>query len=354
MALDAQALEKEEGAGRTMNEPKEIIIRGTNWLGDSVITIPAVRALRQNFPSASISMIAPLNLAELWRNEDSVDRVIPFARPTPITEKVRLIRLLRSGHYDLGVLFPNSFESALWFFFGGVHLRIGYATYGRGIILNRKLAEPQEGDHQVFRYLNLVKSLGTFQADTKPTIGIPDNLKRWANNLLREKGIKQGAPIIGINPGSTYGKAKCWPPEKFSGLIKLVKERLDASVIVFGSRGERALAESLCSNSNETVLNMVGETTIMQLAALIGSCDLLISNDTGPMHVACAVGTPLVAILGPTDPVATGPLGESVIIRKVVDCAPCLKRECPTDHRCMNLISADDVYRGVVELLEKS
>lgn len=335
-----------------MNEPGKVIIRATNWLGDSVITIPAVRAVRQVCPSASISLIAPRAFTDLWENEPSVDRVIPISRPTPLGEKLRLIRLLRSGRYDLGVLFPNSFESALWFYLGGVHSRLGYVKCGRGMLLNRRFSPPEIGGHQVRHYLDLVRALGDFTVEPRPSVRVPENARRRADELLDGFGLEEGETLIGINPGAAYGEAKCWPRDSFAGLIKILCDRLGARIIVVGSASERGQAESLRSGMEQKVFNVAGKTSIMQLAAVAQRCSVFVTNDTGPMHLACAVGTPVVAIFGPTDPEATGPLGESVIVREKVDCAPCMKRECPTDHRCMTAISSEEVYQAVVQLLK--
>ena len=335
-----------------MKEFKKIVIRGTNWLGDSVITIPSVRAVRQLFPSASISMVAPANLAGIWENEPSVDQVIPVAQPAGLRDKLNAIRIVRSGRYDLGVLFPNSFESALCFFLSGVRRRLGYATCGRGIVLNWKVQPVGEG-HQVHRYLNLVRALGPVHSEPRPSISIPERLRGWARDALQKKGRAEGALLVGINPGSTYGPAKCWPREKFAGLIQLVRERLKAQVIIVGGERERALTDSLRHGFGGDVLNMAGETTVMQLAALMGRCAVLVSNDTGPMHLACAVGTPVVAVIGPTDPGATGPLGTHLIVRNAVECSPCFRRHCPTDHRCMTELSAERVYGAVEQLIKQ-
>jgi len=337
-----------------MNEFKKIIIRGTNWLGDSVISIPAVGAVRQLFPSASLSMVAPANLASLWENERSIDHVIPVGRPTTLWEKLRIIRLLRSDRYDLGILFPNSFESALWFILAGVRKRLGYATCGRGLLINWKVDPAGHGGHQVHHYLNLVRALGTIHAEPRPSINIPDRLRQWARDALQKKGFTKSDLLVGINPGSVYGPAKCWPPEKFAALIRLVRERRGVPVIIVGGERERALADSLCHGTGRDVFSMAGETTVMQLAALMERCAVVVSNDTGPMHLACAVGTPVVAIIGPTDPRATGPLGPHLIVRSAVECSPCFKRRCPTDHRCMTELSVEEVYRATEQLLKKS
>ncbi|MEJ2745237.1 MAG: lipopolysaccharide heptosyltransferase II [bacterium] len=334
-----------------MSDFKKIVIRGTNWLGDSVITIPAVRAVRELYPSASIDIVAPGNLADLWEDSGAVDRVIPVARPTDIREKLRIIGRLRECRYDLGVVFPNSFESALWFFLAGVRRCLGYATCGRGFLLNWRVQPPDGGGHQVHRYLNLVRAMGPIRTEAAPSIVIPERLRGWARDILREKGIAENDRIVGINPGSTYGPAKCWPQEKFAGLIRSLRERLGASVVVVGGKQERALTDALCRGRGKGIVDTAGETTVMQLAALLARCAVVVSNDTGPMHLACAVGTPVVAVIGPTDPVATGPLGRHLIVRSEVDCAPCFKRQCPTDHRCMTSIPVEMVCDAVMNLI---
>lgn len=342
---------EEEGSVGAVSDFTRIVIRGTHWLGDAVITIPAVRALRSLFPSASISMIAPENLAELWGREGSVNRVIPIGRPTGLAEKTRLIRSLRGERFDLGVLFPNSFESALWFYCGGVRERLGYSTCGRGLLLTRRVPPPRAGGHQVRRYCELVRTLGGVRPDAHPSLAVPADLRAWARERLRRDGIDENRRVLGINPGSTYGSAKCWPAERFSELITLLASRSGAVCVVVGGARERALAGRICAGAGAGALNLAGETTVMQLAALITRCSAFVSNDTGPMHLACAVGTPVVGIIGPTDPDATGPLGKSVILRKRVACAPCLKRECPTDHRCMTGISAEEVCAAAEQLM---
>lgn len=352
--MDGAPVAEKEKAGRAMSDYSRIVIRGTSWLGDSVIAIPAVRAVRQLCPSASIDVVAPGSLSGIWENSGAVDHVIPVARPTPLSEKLRIVGLLRKNRYDLGVILPNSFESALWFFLAGVRRRLGYSTCGRGGLLNWRVPPPGGGGHQVHRYLDLVRALGPVDSGPAPSITVPDGLRGWARDMLLEKGIAENDRIVGINPGSTYGPAKCWPPDKFAGLIRLLRERTGVSVIVVGGGRERALADTLCRGMGKGVVNMAGETTVMQLAALLERCAVVVSNDTGPLHLACAVGTPVVAVIGPTDPAATGPLGKHLLVRSKVECAPCLKRQCPTDHRCMTGISVEMVYEAVVNLLKQN
>lgn len=351
-----------------MSDTVRIVVRGTNWLGDSVITIPAVRALRALFPASPLTMLAPANLACLWEIEGSADRVVPVPRPADLRGTRALLAALRQDRYDLGVLFPNSFSSALLFFLGGVRRRLGYATDGRGPLLTSPVPVPHGGParpgakaretvlyamggHQVHRYLALVRTLGAVEADPRPSLRLPATLLERADALLRARGIAPGRSVIGLNAGATYGEAKCWPPERFAALARLLRDRLGAAVLAVGGAAERVRAETVCAPLGADAVNAAGETTVAQLAALASRCAAFVSNDTGPMHLASAVGTPVVAIIGPTDPSATGPLGVHLIVKRDTPCAPCLKRRCPADHRCMRSITVEDVFDAVRKLL---
>lgn len=334
-----------------MSDTVRIAVRGTNWLGDSVVTIPAVRALRALFPGSPITMLAPGYLAGLWEQEGSVDRVLPVPRPSRLRGMRVLIAALRRDRYDLGVLFPNSFSSALLFLLGGVRRRIGYATDGRSFLLTSPVPAAAAAGHQVHRYLALVRTLGQVEADPRPSLRVSDELLAWADALLREGGIPPGRPVVGINAGSTYGEAKCWPQERFAVLARMLRDRLGAAVVAVGGTPERKRAGAICAPLGPDALNAAGKTTVMQCAAIARRCAVFVSNDTGPMHLAAAVGTPVVAVIGPTDPDATGPLGERVLVRRKTGCAPCLLRRCPTDHRCMLSITVEEVFDAVRQLM---
>jgi heptosyltransferase-2 len=333
-----------------------IVVRATNWLGDSVLTIPAVRAVKNIRPSARLDIIAPAHLADLWHNERAVDGVIAVNRPTRFGEKARLVGKLRRARYGYGILFPNSFESALWFYLGGVKERIGFARHGRGALLTVRVPEPAGRRHQMYHYLSIVEHFGGSPVVAPPPrIEIPERLDVWAAATLKAEGLDDAAPLVGVCPGATYGDAKCWLPRRFSELAERLHREHAAQTIVFGGGGKECeLAGEIRRHAAGCAVNMAGKTTVMQLAALMKRCALLVTNDTGPMHVASAVGTPVAAIFGPTDPHATGPLGESVIIQKAVECAPCFKRVCPVDHRCMAAVTVDDVFSAVVAFLKKS
>ena len=203
--------------------------------------------------------------------------------------------------------------------------------------------------HRMYYYLHLVEHVGRCPSPFLPLLSLNGNQENWSNAFLSQHGLKDTV-LVGFNPGATYGEAKCWPSERFVELGRRLREEYGAFILIFGSSRpqEKALNATIAQGIGEGCLNLSGETSLLQLAALLRQCQVLVTNDTGTMHVAAAVGTRVVAIFGPTDPRTTSPLGEGhVVIRKKVPCSPCLKRVCPLDHRCMDLIEVEEIYHTV-------
>jgi len=331
-----------------------ILVKGTNWVGDTIISFPAVHALRQHFPRARITVLAKSRLAELWRANPSVDEVISYELPTGagrIFGELRIARLIKQKKIDLAVILPRSFSSALMAYLGGIPHRIGYKGEGRDLLLTERIDCTAEflRQHRMYYYLHLIECLGRCPSPPLPSLSLNGNQERWAETFLLPHGLK-GKLLIGLNPGATYGEAKCWPPERFAELGRRIIKDYGASVLIFGSSRpkEKGLNAAIAQGIGEGCLNLSGQTSLLELAALLRRCRLLITNDTGTMHVAAAVGTRVVALFGPTDPRTTSPLGEGhVVIRREVSCSPCLKRVCPEDHRCMDLIDVKAVYTTV-------
>ncbi len=340
---------------------ERILIKGTNWVGDTIISFPAVSVLRRHFSKARISVLTNARLAELWKANPSIDEVIPYDMPTGpgrILGELKIARLIRQKEIDLAVIFPRSFSSALMVFLGGVPHRIGYKAEGRGLLLTERIACTAEllSKHRMYYYLHLIERLGNYPSSLLlPSLSLNGTQKRWAEAFLSRNRLK-GRSMIGLNPGATYGEAKCWPPERFVELGRRLIKDSRASILIFGSSRpqEKTLNAAIARGIGEGCLNLSGETSLLQLAALLRHCRLLVTNDTGTMHVAAAVGTRVVAIFGPTDTRTTSPLGEGhVVIRREVSCSPCLKRVCPEDHRCMDLISVTNVLEAAQEALKK-
>jgi heptosyltransferase-2 len=339
---------------------KRILVKGTNWVGDTIISFPAVSALRQQLPKARISVLTRSRLAELWKANPDIDEVLTYDMPGGagrIFGELQIARLIKQKEIDLAVIFPRSFSSALMVFLGGVPRRIGYKGEGRGLLLTERIACTAEllSRHRMYYYLQLIEPLGSYPSPPLPSLSLNGAQERWADTFLSQSGLK-GKMLVGLNPGATYGEAKCWPPERFAALGRRLIKDSGASILIFGSSRpqEKALNAVIAEGIGEDCLNLSGETSLWQLAALLRRCRLLVTNDTGTMHVAAAVGTRVVAIFGPTDPRTTSPLGKGhVIIRREVPCSPCLKRVCPEDHRCMELISVTNVLEAVQKGLEK-
>ncbi len=346
----------------------KILIRGVNWIGDAVITIPAVRSIRRAFPDAHISLLVKPWVSEIFRENPDINEIILFDDSFKgYTGRLKLAKKLREKAFDKAILLQNAFDAALIAWLSGIPERIGYKRDGRGFLLTN--AVPVEEyvlkQHQVYYYQNLLKSAGIEPADTQPYLYLTDNERQSARNLLSSYFTADNGPLIGINPGATFGSAKRWPPERFAELIIKVVNELNGQVVLFGSPSEIEISNEIITEINRLKIKMkiekigsrilvtTGKTNLRELAALISECAVFVTNDSGPMHVASALLVPTVAIFGSTDKTATGPFGEGHrIIRKDLPCSPCMKRECPEGHlNCMTAVTADEVFDAVREIL---
>ncbi|MBS0183268.1 MAG: lipopolysaccharide heptosyltransferase II [Nitrospira sp.] len=341
--------------------PSKILVRAPNWIGDAVMCEPAVRGLRSLFPEAELTMLAKPAIAELFIAHPSLHRLLVYddkGAHAGISGKWSLAGSLRRHRFDLAILFQNAFEAALLAWLAGIPRRYGYATDGRVFLLTEPIAVPRGSvpEHQVEYYWNLLRPLGLADGATLPTLLVSADEDRKADVRLASSGIDSSDLIIGINPGSTYGSAKRWLSDRFAEVAKRLVRRLEqtesahVAVVVLGAKGEESLGEDIAAQLGSRSVVLSGGTTIRELMAVVKRCRLLITNDTGPMHIAAALGVPVVAVFGPTDWRTTAPYGQArSIVREAVDCAPCLLRECPIDHRCMTRISVDRVYEAAVQ-----
>ena len=325
-----------------------ILIRATNWVGDAVMCLPALRAIRERFPQAHLTILAKPFVADLYAGQPFVDETILYTPRTP-REKLRFGWSLRARRFDCAILLQNAFEAAFVARLAGIPNRIGYNRDGRGWLLTNAVAVPRTGEippHQRFYYLEMLRRAGVLE-----------RLPEIDAIQLGRRGHPGIAPLIGISPGAAYGTAKRWLPERFAEAAAQIAIARNASVAIFGTKDERALCEQVASlltgiNGDLKVTNYAGETTLAQFIELASRCEVFLTNDSGSMHIASALGVPTVAIFGATDPIATGPTGPlSRVIREPVDCSPCLLRECPIDHRCMTAVSAPRVAEEALRLL---
>ncbi|MBI5196446.1 MAG: HAD-IIIA family hydrolase [Nitrospirae bacterium] len=378
---------------------KKILIRGVNWIGDAVLTLPAVRAVRVAYPDAYISLLVKPWGSGIFEESPDINEIIIYEdRFNTAAGKFKLAKILRAKKFDMAILLQNAFDAALVAWLSGIPARIGYGTDCRSLLLTkivtvqrsafsvqRKNGKKITRLHQVYYYLNLLKeALNIEPCGIEPYIYLKKDEAYEARNLLNSSFILHPSSlIIGINPGAAYGSAKRWVPKKFAGLIRRIIVELNGNVILFGSKSELEITDEIIRLVNgeqsapgkkltvnsplpfsnplrithyaSRILNLAGKTSLRQLAALISECDAFITNDSGPMHIASAMSVPLVAIFGSTDPNATGPLGaRHKVISKELSCSPCLKRKCPEGHlNCMEAVNVDDVFNALTEVLPK-
>ncbi len=330
----------------------KILIRGPNWVGDSVLAIPAMKAVRARFPAAEITLLVRPWVAGLFTSAPFLNKVWAEPRPTGIADWARIVRQIRDRSFDLAILFPNSFESALMTFLGRVPVRLGYATDGRRLLLTKAVIPAVETRHQVYYYLDLVKNLSATADPPSIKIAATSEEKAEARRLLFLEGITAQERFIVLNPGAAYGSAKRWSEKRFAEAGDQLSRELGFRVAIIGSPAEAPVAESIRSLMKSPVAILTGKTTLEALIGVLSESSLVITNDSGPMHIAAALGTPTVAVFGSTDERVTGPYGlRTRIVKHFVDCSPCLLRECPIDHPCMTGVEVSDVCGAAKELL---
>jgi len=326
-----------------LTDPSRVLVRAPNWVGDVVLSLPALRDVRRAFPAARLEVLARPWVGGLYAAVSEVDAVVESRGTLADADAIR-------GRHDLGLLLPNSFASAFTLWRAGVPQRWGYATDARGPLLTRscRVSASVGGQSQVYYYRAMLEGLG-LQVSGPPdaSLACPEAWAERGRALLGGPG-----PWIGINAGAAYGTAKRWPPERFAAAAELVARRSGARVAIVGSAAERPLAEQIAAQLGASARVLCGETTLAELVGVLRELRLLLTNDSGPMHLAAALGTPLVAVFGSTDWTETAPFSERArIVREQTECAPCRLRECPIDHRCMARVRVDRVAATALELL---
>jgi heptosyltransferase-2 len=330
-------------------DPGCVVVRPPNPLGDAVMALPAMAAVREAFRDRTLVLAAPPSIAPLFLEGTPAapDRVV-------VLEEGSEVESLRDVRAGVAVLFPNSFRSAWICRRAGIPERWGYRAHGRALLLTRGVRRPRGRRHQSEYYLHLVRELGFEAAAAVPRIAIAGQTRARVDDLLARAGLHPGMPIVGIAPGAAYGHAKRWPPGRVAELAVRLHAH-GASVVLVGAAGDRDAGREIESSMPAVpVVNLIGRTDLRLLAGLLASCHAFVSNDSGAMHLAAAAGVPVAAIFGPTDERATAPLGDHDVIIHQVFCRPCMLRDCPIDHRCMRGIGVDEVFDAVTRRLEKS
>ena len=340
-------------------EFQNIIIRMPNWLGDVVMATPVIAELRKRFPEARITAMCQNNVASLLTGNPHIDEIFSFSRPNHFLRKQEnrdVIGRLRQGKYDLGILLTNSFSSAWWFWRSGIKRRLGFANEGRTILLTDRVPFPKERgeEHLVVTYKRVLSPLGIGISDTPPELFVTPEERAIVETILQENHVPLEGKLIGINPGAAFGPAKCWLPERFRQVAFKLLENPENTILFFGDEGSKSLVKEITQGMPGRVVNLAGMTKLRELVALIERCDVFLTNDSGPMHIAAAVRTPLLALFGSTSDIATGPYLFGKVIHKHVSCSPCYLRTCPIDFRCMKRIEVDEVVYELKKMLEDS
>lgn len=333
----------------------KIVVRGTNWVGDAVMQIPALRQLRRIFPGAQITLATREWARGIFQDADFIDEILTIEAKESVFSQ---IQKWRSQNFDLAVLLTNSFETALISKLGSVEKRFGYANEGRSFLLTNAIAKPvwKNERHEIYYYLNLVGEVEKYYfgkvSDVKPQFDLEtsDERKTKARKILTKNGADISKKLVIFCPGSTNSRAKRWQAESYAKLSDRLHSELDASVILIGDASELQVSEEVAAKSQHKPVVLTGKTSLAEATAILSIANLVVSNDTGPAHISAALGTKTVVIFGPTNPLTTHPIGAE-IIRKPVQCSPCMLRDCPIDHRCMTQISAGEVFERVKSLI---
>jgi len=372
---------------RNLPSAPRILVRGTNWLGDAVMTTPALLRLREKFPGAHIVLLTPDKLCDLWLaapkqgegglHHPAVNETIPFASGESV---FCVAKKLRCGKYDLALVLPNSPRSAIEAWLAGIPQRIGYARPWRNFFLTQTVAPRSDtmkmrkrsvaeiknlisqlptsnsqlpnSAHQIHEYLHIAAALGANPEPLAPQLAVTPEEIEAAKNKFGLLDITQ--PIFGLNPGAEYGPAKRWPIERFIAAAQRVQQQKDCLWLMFGAKNDAPVAQriEIGLGGMPTVMNLAGQTSLRELMALLKLCRVLLTNDSGPMHVAAALGTPVVVPFGSTSPELTGPglPGDPRhrLLKSDAPCSPCFLRECPIDFRCMNGIGVERVVEAVL------
>jgi len=338
--------------------PASLLVRATNWLGDAVMTTPALAGLRGAFPGARIVLLARPLVAELFRHHSDVDEVMVYERPgrhEGVLGRLRLAGELRRRRFDGALLLQNAFDAALIAFLGRIRERAGYPTDGRRILLTLPvpLTPGILERHEVEYYLCLLDGLGIPRpVPASLKLSVTEEEKEAMATRLASLGIDRGAPIVAINPGATYGSAKRWYPDRFAAVADALSEEWGAAVVVVGSPAEAPLAGEIEVTARRGVANLAGKTTVRELMAVLSLSSFLVTNDSGPMHIGAALGVPLVAIFGPTDWRRTSPWTSlAKVVRVEIDCSPCRLRVCDRGHECMLGVTPEMVVDAARQLL---
>ena len=317
------------------------------------MALPALRAVRARFPEARIAIVARPYVADIYRGQKICDELIsydPKGAHAGVSGRERLAQELRAQKFDVALLLQNAFDAAWLAWRAAIPERVGYARDGRSLLLTKRIAVPKPREippHEQFYYLELVRRAGwisSLPGESFVTLDVSEEHRRQAEETLSSAGARQNVARIAIGAGASYGSAKCWPPDRFADFVNRFRLHTDAEIILFGTTAEQKVSEAIAGGIKGPSISLVGKTVIADLPALLSQCQMFVGNDSGAMHVAAAVGLPVVAIFGPTDPHGTAPITpRCTVVQEKPYCSPCFLRRCPIDHRCMTSVRPEAV-----------
>lgn len=337
-----------------LRKMEKILVKGVNWIGDSLFMTPALSALRKGFPNSHISLVVNPWVREIFEGNPDFDEIITYdekGEEKTLKGKIRFIHSLRNRNFDMGIIMqPRSYKAAFFVYLSKIPERIGYSHSLRDLLLTRIVKSPKTPVHAVDMFLNIVLSLGGEPARTEPYLARSPQADAWADRFLQERRVNRGELLIGINPGA-FKQCKRWPEPRYAELSDMMVKEFGAKVIIFQGPGEDKIAVRITNLMREKAI--VANTSIKELAALTRRCKLFVGNDTGPMHVAAASGTPVIALFGPADPQRSRPRGrDHIIIKKNLPCSPCSRIVCK-ELNCMKAITVEEVVQAVRAQLKR-
>jgi heptosyltransferase II len=330
---------------------RNILVRGVNRLGDTLFALPAIKSLKIKYPDARLTVLTKPLPVELYKHNPHIDNIIIFdgkGRHRGLGGRMNLVKTLRNEGFDLAVLLHNNFESALTVFLAGIPERIGYQKELRSALLTKSLPFPKTPTPRVDHFLAITKLVGCDIMDNLPDLYLSSSEKEWACARLNEVP----RPIVGIIPGAQE-KTRIWDSGRFAAVADGLINEAKASILILGGPGDKKLSSAIRSQMKNIPLDMTGEFNLREFMGILGSCDLVISNDTGPMHIANLLGAEVITFFGAGDLIETRPVGPNAhVIHRDLPCSPCLKSECPErNYKCLDLISAEEVMKLAIEIL---
>ena len=331
-----------------MRNIKRILVRSTNWIGDSIMSLPAIEQLRESFPEAHISVLLRPWVKPIFEAHPAVNEIILYDK-RGIGGILRVVKEIRNRNFQMAILFQNAFEAAFISFLAGIKIRVGINKDLRGFLLTHPVRR-NKNQHHTRNYLDIISAIGIKAEERDPVLYLKQEYLFKAEKVITEYGVK-GDFLVGFSPGAMYGSAKRWPKEYFAEIADRCIEEWNAKVILFGSRKESDICKQISRAVKNNIIDLSGKTDLGTSMGIIKRCNLFLSNDSGLMHVASSLSVPTIGIFGSTDPNLTGPKGPfTKVIWSRIPCSPCFKRECPYSLKCLYSITPDQVWEKMEEI----